>query len=46
MFNGQEYSLDVYKKFDEKLLLLDSALEAMDGNIILKVSLDASHHRL
>lgn len=38
MFNGLEYSLDIYKKFDEKLLLLDSALEAMDGNIILKVS--------
>ncbi|KAJ8923564.1 hypothetical protein NQ315_010143 [Exocentrus adspersus] len=38
MFNGQKYSLEVYKRFDEKLLLLDSALDAMDGNIILKVS--------
>ncbi|XP_018566566.1 spermatogenesis-defective protein 39 homolog [Anoplophora glabripennis] len=39
IFNGQKYSLEVYKKFDEKLLLLDSALDTMDGNIILKVIL-------
>ncbi|KAG5861432.1 hypothetical protein JTB14_000468 [Gonioctena quinquepunctata] len=39
MFNGQKYSLEVYKKFSDKLLLLDSAVNTMDGNIILNVIL-------
>ncbi|XP_050497174.1 spermatogenesis-defective protein 39 homolog isoform X3 [Diabrotica virgifera virgifera] len=39
MASGHKYSLDVYKKFSDKLLLFNSALESMDGNIILKVIL-------
>ncbi|KAJ8985849.1 hypothetical protein NQ317_006220 [Molorchus minor] len=35
MFHGQKYSLEVYKRFSDKILLLDSALETMDGNIII-----------
>ncbi|CAH1103556.1 unnamed protein product [Psylliodes chrysocephalus] len=39
MLTGQKYSLEVYKKFTDKLVLLDSALESMDGDIILNVIL-------
>lgn len=38
MFNGQKYYLEAYKKFSDKLLLLDAALESKDGNIIINVS--------
>lgn len=31
-----KYSLDVYKRYRDKIDLLDSALESSDGNIILK----------
>ncbi|XP_023016000.2 vacuolar protein sorting 16B [Leptinotarsa decemlineata] len=39
MFNGQKYVLEVYKKLTDKLLLLDSAVNSMDGNVILGVVL-------
>ncbi|CAG9828174.1 unnamed protein product [Diabrotica balteata] len=39
MASGHKYSLDVYKRFSDKMLLFNSALESMDGNIILKVIL-------
>ncbi|XP_057672792.1 spermatogenesis-defective protein 39 homolog isoform X1 [Diorhabda carinulata] len=39
MFIGQTYSLEVYKKYSDKILLLESALDLMDGNVILNVIL-------
>ncbi|XP_057672800.1 spermatogenesis-defective protein 39 homolog isoform X2 [Diorhabda carinulata] len=39
MFIGQTYSLEVYKKYSDKILLLESALDLMDGNVILNKQL-------
>lgn len=36
-FNGEKYSFEIYRRFSDKIKLLDSALETSDGDIILKV---------
>ncbi|ENN74176.1 spermatogenesis-defective protein 39 homolog [Dendroctonus ponderosae] len=39
MLIGHNYNLNCYVKFSDKVLLLDKALEACDGSVILKVLL-------
>lgn len=38
-FVGHKYSFEIYKRFSDKIELLDSALKTFDGDIILNVSL-------
>lgn len=34
---GHNFSFEIYKRFRDKINLLDAALDTLDGNIILKV---------
>ena len=38
IFFGQPYSLELYKSFNDKIELIDEAIELGDGNAILAVS--------
>ncbi|CAH0555201.1 unnamed protein product [Brassicogethes aeneus] len=39
MSYSQKYYLPQYQQFDEKMLLLDLAIETLDGNVIIKIVL-------